>query len=291
MSTTNNSATTSLLYGTMIASSPDFPSNKNPTGWGKSPEYLNIDNDEGLVGHCWKALTITTDYATTHTITGLQTNSNQPFYVEYSSDGEIWERVEGEYTGSDKTVVQDCGPFRCVYTRMVWSVTSGTNGFNAQFIGYMAENNDDDEPEAREDDACEDDCEATDNSCEACIPCADAMFSKACKELQDKIDTHLSVVDDELQREEKKCHEEKCLSRDEWQERLDKRVSEFDQHYAQKIAELQEVVRKKKDEHEERIATLREDFSAERQNAYDETMQSIRNKIENLELTFGEEIV
>ena len=271
MSTPNESFLPTLLYGTMTASSPDFPDHTNPTGWSKSPDHMNIDNNEGLVGHCWKALTITTDYTVSHTITGIQTNSNQFFYIEYSSDGEVWKRVEGEFKGDDKNVLQPLKPFVCVQTRMVWADTSGTNGFNTQFVGVESNT-----IECEEKDVCAD---------EQRFLCSDDMFHKACVHLQERIDTHVESVEEEMQCTEDACMEESALSHDEWRGRLDKSIDDFDAHYTQKVAEMKDVLQKKRVEHEARMKQIQAEFALDRQVAYDDTLLAIQKNMESLWLS------
>ena len=101
-STTSSSAnaSSSLLSGAMVASSSDWVGYNNPTGWGYPPEYINV-GAHGLVGHCWKALTITTTYDAPKTVTGIQTDSVKPFSIEHSSDGgSTWVLVGNDFNGS-----------------------------------------------------------------------------------------------------------------------------------------------------------------------------------------------
>lgn len=106
----------------------------NPTGWDYPPEYINIGSP-GLVGHWWKALTITTTYASPKTVTGIQSDANKPFSIEHSSDGgQTWVLVGSDFIGSAQEIA--LAPFTCTMTRMTWAETSGTNGFHAQFVGH-----------------------------------------------------------------------------------------------------------------------------------------------------------
>jgi hypothetical protein len=234
---------------------------------------MNIEY-EGLVGHCWKALTITTEYPHTQRITGIQTDSNQPFYIEHSPDGESWSRAEGELTGEDANVVQPLEPFACRFTRMTWVTTGGTNGIHAQFVG--GEEEEVPEPEDGAD-------EAPCTPCTPCtpkLPCIGSAFEDACGALQAKIGAHIASVEDDNANEETRYAEEYDENRTDWQERLEEGVKDFESHYEQQMEELRSALRAKRTAHEARLADIEKEFLVDRQSALDEAKGRMQNMLD-----------
>jgi hypothetical protein len=245
---------------------------------------MNIEY-EGLVGHCWRALTITTEYPQVHTITGIQTDSNQPFHIEHSPDGELWSPVEGELTGEDANVVQPLEPFACRFTRMTWATTGGTNGIHAQFVGVEDDEqklDDGSRGEQKLDDG-SDACDTEDASCAPCtpnLPCIGSAFEDACEALQAKIGAHIASVEDEIANEEKRYAEEYDENCVDWLERLEEGVKDFESYYEQHMAELRCVLRAKRNAHEARLADIEKEFLVDRQSALDEAKVRMQNKLD-----------
>ena len=289
MSDKNNSTTTHsssatepvplLLSGTNTASSADWPTMSNPTGWGKSADHLNVGK-EGLVGHCWKALTVTTEYPSTQTISGIRTDSNQPFTIEHSMDGVVWTVVEGKFTGDHQDTTQPLEPFLCRYTRMSWANTVGTNGIHAQFVGVDAGNNAAPHPlcgSAERHDHAE--CAASPN-----LPCIDSAFSGACEALQERMSEHLARVDESEKEAEEQFRRKYDENRDDWRERLEAGVREFEQHYDEQMAELRETLRMKRLDHEARLIAIEEAFLTDHQASLDEAKQRMWDKMVDFEV-------
>lgn len=304
----------SLISGTNTASSSDWPTIANPTGWRKSAEHLNVAK-EGLVGHCWKALTVTTEYPSIHTIRGIQTDSHQPFSIEHSMDGEVWTAVEGEFTGDNQDVEQPIEPFACRYTRMSWATTDGTNGIHAQFVGVeggdegeevggdesQEEGGDNSQEEggAKSGEGGSASPESFPNPCEngaecassPSLPCIDSAFSGACDALQEKVSAHLARVDASEKEAEDKYRSEYDEDRDDWEERLEEGVRDFEKHYDEQMATLRETLRAKKEAHEARLAEIEQAFLTDRQAALDEAKQRMQDKLVDFEVdVLGEQV-
>ena len=287
----------SLISGTNTASSTDWPTMANPTGWSKSAEHLNVAK-EGLVGHCWKALTVTTEYPSIHTIRGIQTDSHQPFSIEHSMDGEVWTAVEGEFTGDNQDVEQPIEPFACRYTRMSWATTGGTNGIHAQFVGVEggAESGEGGSasPESLPN-PCDKGENCGENSAECAsspsLPCIDSAFSGACDALQEKVSAHLARVEASEKEAEDKYRSEYDEDRDDWEERLQEGVRDFEKHYDEQMAKLRETLRIKKEAHEARLAEIEQAFLTDRQAALDEAKQRMQDKLVDFEVdVLGEQV-
>lgn len=298
----------SLISGTNTATSSDWPTIANPTGWRKSAEHLNVAK-EGLVGHCWKALTVTTEYPSIHTIHGIQTDSHQPFFIEHSMDGEVWTAVEGEFTGDNQDVEQPIEPFACRYTRMSWATTDGTNGIHAQFVGVECGDEGEEEGGAESAESAESgeggsaSPESLPNSCEnggengaecassPSLPCIDSAFSGACDALQEKVSGHLARVDASEKEAEDKYRSEYDEDRDDWEERLEEGVRDFEKHYDEQMATLRETLRAKKEAHEARLAEIEQAFLTDRQAALDEAKQRMQDKLVDFEVdVLGEQV-
>jgi len=231
---------------------------------------MNVEH-EGLVGHCWKALTITTEYSKAQTVNGIHTDSNQPFTIEHSADGEVWTRVEGEFMGVDVSVEQPLQPFVCRYTRMSWATTAGSSGIHAQFVG--SECNTDrpaDVSECREDE-------------ESVLPCVKQAVSDVCEQLQDKINTRVASVEKDLCAAEEEYKSKYDQHRDDWEEQLEEGISTFEARYESEIKSIQEALRTKHNAHKARLAEIEKEFLTERQTSLDETKQRLQDKLNEFE--------
>ena len=273
----------SLISGTNTATSTDWPTIANPTGWSKSAEHLNVAK-EGLVGHCWKALSVTTEYPSIHTTRGIQTDSNQPFSIEHSMDGEAWTAVEGEFTGDNQDVEQPIDPFACRYTRMSWATTGGTNGIHAQFVGVEGGSASSDSFTR----SCENGAECTSPPS---LPCIDSAFSGACDALQEKVSAHLARVDASEKEAEDKHRSTYDENRDDWEERLEEGVRSFEKHYDEQVAKLRETLRTNKEAHEARLAEIEQAFLTDRQATLDEAQRRMQEKLVDFEVdVLGEQV-
>ena len=106
------------------------------TGWQKSPDKLNFD-EEGLVGHYWKQLDVITDFGKTQLLRGVKCDySKNPLIVMFSDDGDNWykyEMVTLQFTESQPEQLFD-NPVNVRFARMFWVKTNGVKGFHAQFL-------------------------------------------------------------------------------------------------------------------------------------------------------------
>ena len=262
-----------LLFGTNTASSTDWPTMVNPTGWGKSAEHLNVEK-EGLVGHCWKSLTVTTEYPSIHTINGLQTDSNHPFSIEHSINGEEWISLGCEFTGDNKDIEQTLEPFACRYIRMEWATTYGTNGIHAQFVGVEGEYTNASKHSNKQDTPC---------VSSTYPPCIENVFLSACEILQKKISVHLEQVEEREKSMEDKYRSEYNENNKDWDERLEEGVRDFKKHYEEQISILRETLYKKKQAHEARLAEIEQAFLVSRQESLDIVKQRMQDKLVKFE--------
>lgn len=244
---------TDLIYGSLTASSADWPNHANPTGWGKPADRLNLEHSDGLVGHCWKALTIITQYSELYTVVGVRTDSQNPFSVEHSLDGQNWVTADGgaSVTGTDHAVVTPLAPFACRFTRMSWATTGGTNGIHAQFVGA-----------------------AGDRTCED----SNTAFDDACKSLKDRIEDHLAALDEAFAKDVA----EREAADDGLDSRLEAVVAEFERHYDAQVEDLKAEIARKQADHEARIAEIQTALHSSRQRAIDQAAQKMQAKIDTL---------
>lgn len=301
MSSLSSSA---LLTGTMVASSSDWVGHSNPTGWGFPPEYINI-GAHGLVGHCWKALTITTTYDAPKTVTGIQSDANKPFSIEHSSDGETWVLVGSDFNGSEQEIALE--PFTCTMTRMTWADTSGTNGFHAQFVGRASagsgegggeaggESNEGEQDHAdssesgneggesgdEPDDAsgCESGCETdNDGACDEPSACVDALFADATEQLHDEVEACRHSAEEAMSDAVSEALSER--DDDDLDERLAQGLAAFDAEYEAQVSALQASLASSHAEHVKRIAEAREAHAKSREEKMQKAMDTMRAKID-----------
>ena len=296
----------------MVASSSDWVGHSNPTGWGFPPEYINI-GAHGLVGHCWKALTITTTYDAPQTVTGIQSDANKPFSIEHSSDGETWVLVGSDFNGSLQEIALE--PFTCTMTRMTWTDTSGTNGFHAQFVGRAstsggeeggeeggeaggesnggeqdhASGSDDSGGGGEPDDAsgceiggeCSEIGGETDNdgACdEPSSACVDVLFADATEQLHDEVEACRHSAEEAMSDAVSEALNEH--DDDDLDERLAQGLAAFDAEYEAQVSALQASLSASHTEHVKRIAEAREAHAKSREEKMQKAMDTMRAKID-----------
>ena len=290
----------------MVASSSDWVGYNNPTGWGYPPEYINV-GAHGLVGHCWKALTITTTYDAPKTVTGIQTDSVKPFSIEHSSDGgSTWVLVGNDFNGSENEIPLE--PFTCEMTRMTWADTSGSNGFHAQFVGGDASSGEEEEDgesggEAKaaeeeggggdnpressgegsgeDNDSCEGEnesgCESEQECPDACI---DELFADAAQQLHEEIEACRQSAEEAMSDAVSETLSEQDDSRSELDERIAEGLASFNEAYEAQVNALQASLTASHAEHVRRISEAREGHAKSREEKLQQAMDAMRAKID-----------
>jgi hypothetical protein len=86
-----------LLYGAIAVTCPDDKRHNGMvycTGHGKSPTFANLGfghgGKRGIAGNWWGAFDLITDYQSVVHVTGVYTDSDNPFRIAHSLDGEDW---------------------------------------------------------------------------------------------------------------------------------------------------------------------------------------------------------
>eukprot|EP00467_Chlorarachnion_reptans_P007228 CAMPEP_0114496562 /NCGR_PEP_ID=MMETSP0109-20121206/5838_1 /TAXON_ID=29199 /ORGANISM="Chlorarachnion reptans, Strain CCCM449" /LENGTH=891 /DNA_ID=CAMNT_0001673847 /DNA_START=134 /DNA_END=2808 /DNA_ORIENTATION=+ len=119
------------------------PNNPNLSGWGKAATELSYCIDEGpvftggLVGCCFRVLDVQTDYGEEVQITGVKSDTPNPFKILVSNNAREWKVLAEDML---ETVSWPSRPVSARYSRLVWDNTRGSNGFHCQLYGVDTKN-------------------------------------------------------------------------------------------------------------------------------------------------------